>query len=67
MQEEAKKLYDTLKTEGLLKTHYGTKMTGNWDKDKKSFLKQYESNEKMFGLDALDLDEFEEDNEETFY
>lgn len=66
MQEEAKILYDTLKAEGLLKTHYGTKMTGNWEKDKRSFLTQYESNEKMFGLNSIDLDEFD-DNEETFY
>tara|TARA_R100000656_G_scaffold122664_1_gene98446 strand:+ start:155 stop:361 length:207 start_codon:yes stop_codon:yes gene_type:complete len=62
MQSEAKKLYDALNEDGVLKQQYGKKMTGDWEKDKKSFMTQYEANEKLFGLDAIDLDDLDADD-----
>lgn len=52
---EAKKLYESLKENGIL----DSRMTGKWEKDKALFLAEYEENEKTitdsFGI--LDLDE----------
>lgn len=62
MQSESKRLYDALNEEGLLKKQYGRKMTGDWEKDKASFLRQYEENEKLYRGDILDLDEDEDDD-----
>lgn len=59
MLSEARKLYDALNEEGLLKAQYGKKMKGNWEKDKKEFLRLYEEDQKMFDLDAIDLDDDE--------
>ena len=66
MSLEAKKLYDALKDEGILKEVYGKKMTGNWTKDEKLFMEAYKENEKLFGLEALDLDQYLDDPESNY-
>ena len=66
MNSEAKKLYDALKDEGVLKEVYGKKMTGNWSKDEKLFMEAYKENEKLFGLEAIDLEQYLDDSESDY-
>lgn len=43
---EAKTIYDSLKSSGDLKKLYSS-MSGDWSRDKKKFLRQYEENEEL--------------------
>jgi hypothetical protein len=44
--QEAKTIYDSLKSSGDLKKIYNS-MSGDWGKDKNMFLKQYKTNEEL--------------------
>lgn len=58
--QEAKKLYDALVDSGELKSSYKF-MTGDWNRDKNSFLRQYRENEDLinssFGNIFIDDDD----------
>lgn len=57
---QARKIYNALLESGELKTLYSS-MKGVWEKDKKSFVRQYEENERLINDDSLiDLDDFDE-------
>lgn len=57
---QARKIYNALLESGELKTLYSS-MKGIWEKDKKSFVRQYEENERLINDDSLiDLDDFDE-------
>ena len=44
--QEAKRIYDSLKSSGDLKVIYMS-MTGEWTRDKVKFLRQYHANEEI--------------------
>jgi hypothetical protein len=57
---QAKRIYDALLESGELKTLYSS-MKGDWKKDQKSFIKQYEDNERLINGDSvIDLDDYDE-------
>lgn len=61
---QAKQIYDALLENGELKALYSS-MTGIWEKDKRSFIRQYEENEKLINDNSvIDLDDFDEFTEE---
>lgn len=64
MSSEIKELYEALKSEGVLKEFYGKRMTGNWEKDEKTFTEMYQENEKLFGLESINLDEYENEEDD---
>jgi len=55
---QARKIYDALVESGELKTLYSS-MKGTWEKDEKTFLRQYEENQKIINdaSSVIDLDE----------
>lgn len=61
---QAKQVYDALLESGELTTLYSS-MKGDWEKDKKSFTRQYEANEELINnssvIDLDDIDEFTEE------
>ena len=60
---QAKKLYNALKESGDLSTLYFA-MTGNWDKDKNSFIRQYNENEELINnKEVIDLDDIDDTTE----
>jgi len=63
MNIEAKKLYNALSEEGVLKQVYGKKMTGSWEKDSKLFMEAYNENEKLFGLGEIDCNNYLDETE----
>lgn len=61
---QAKKVYDALVESGELTTLF-TSMTGEWEKDKNSFTRQFEETEKLInGSSVIDLDDIDEFTEE---
>lgn len=57
---QAKKIYDALLESGELKALYSS-MVGEWSKDQKSFIRQYEEDERLINDDSLiDLDDYDE-------
>ena len=54
---EAKKIYESLKQTGDLKLMYSS-MTGDWHKDSKKFIAQYNANEDLIN-GVMDTDEVE--------
>lgn len=53
-------LYKELKESGDLSTMFPG-LTGDWEKDERSFTRQYESNEELLSEDPLELDDDDED------
>ena len=58
---EAQKHYNAILETGELKEMF-PHLKGDWDKDKKSFTKHFEENQKILNLDSIDLDDEETDD-----
>jgi hypothetical protein len=57
---QARNLYNALLENGELKALYSS-MKGSWEKDEKSFTRQYDENQALINDDSLiDLDELDE-------
>lgn len=61
MLSEAKKLYNALKSEGILKQVGGKRLTGSWENDEKLFMEYYEEDQKLLNGDlSEETEEFDE-------
>lgn len=63
--QEMKAIYITLKESGDLKKMFPS-MSGDWEKDKKTFTTEYNTNERLLEED-LEIDEFEQRDFETYF
>ena len=63
---QARKIYNALLESGELTTLYSS-MKGDWDKDEKSFIRQYEADELLINNSStIDLDDIEDEFTEEF-